>query len=86
MALLIGDEQQWLSVNGTIEPIWSDVDMLNGYVSIWQEFKEQRDGTARGREWRGFAEGRRRGVGRRRRAAQEVAQGARPWPWHLGEW
>jgi glycosyltransferase involved in cell wall biosynthesis len=43
MVSLIGDEQQWQSVNSTIEPIWSDVDMLNGYVSIWQEFKEQRD-------------------------------------------
>ena len=46
MASLIGDEQQWLSVNASIEPIWSDVDMLNGYVSIWQEFKAERDGTS----------------------------------------
>jgi len=42
MVSLIGDEQQWQSVNGTIEPIWTDIDMLNGYVSIWQEFKDKR--------------------------------------------
>jgi hypothetical protein len=42
MVSLIGDEQQWQSVNRTIEPIWNDIDMLNGYVSIWQEFKDKR--------------------------------------------
>jgi glycosyltransferase involved in cell wall biosynthesis len=45
MVSLIGDEQQWQSVSASIAPIWNDVDMLNGYLSIWQEFKDKRDGV-----------------------------------------
>jgi glycosyltransferase involved in cell wall biosynthesis len=43
MVSLIGNEQRWRSVNASIASPWSDIDMFNGYLGIWQEFKDMRD-------------------------------------------
>jgi glycosyltransferase involved in cell wall biosynthesis len=42
MVSLVGDEQRWLSVNGSIASPWSDADMFDGYLEIWQECKGKR--------------------------------------------
>ncbi len=42
MVSLIGNEKQWVNVNSSIERPWTDADMLDAYVSVWQEFSEQK--------------------------------------------
>jgi glycosyltransferase involved in cell wall biosynthesis len=38
---LVGDERRWNSVNASIEEPWGNADMLDAYISVWREFKEQ---------------------------------------------
>ena len=42
MVSLIGNERQWIKVNETIEQPWSERDMLDAYLSVWEEVAEQR--------------------------------------------
>jgi hypothetical protein len=43
MASRVGNEAQWKRVNAAIEPPWTDIEMLESYASVWQEFAEKRD-------------------------------------------
>ena len=40
MASLIGNERQWMKVNETIEQPWSERDMFDAYLSVWEELGE----------------------------------------------
>ena len=40
---LIGNERQWLTVNGSIETPWSEFEMLAAHESVWEEFAVKRD-------------------------------------------
>jgi glycosyltransferase involved in cell wall biosynthesis len=41
MLMLIDDERRWMNVNESIEQPWTDIEMLNAHLSVWQEFAEK---------------------------------------------
>jgi glycosyltransferase involved in cell wall biosynthesis len=41
LASLVGNEQQWHQVNRSIEAPWTDVEMLEAHVSLWEEFAQR---------------------------------------------
>jgi glycosyltransferase involved in cell wall biosynthesis len=45
MATLAGDVAKWQAVNRAIEAPMTDMDMLEGYVSVWEEFAGKRRGA-----------------------------------------
>jgi len=42
---LIGDEQQWKTVNRSIEAPWTEAEMLEAHLSVWEELAAQKDAT-----------------------------------------
>jgi glycosyltransferase involved in cell wall biosynthesis len=38
MTTLVGNEVQWQNVNRSIEPPWTEIEMLEAHVSVWKEF------------------------------------------------
>ena len=41
MVTLIDDEKRWINVNESLEQPWTDIEMLNAHLSVWQEFAEK---------------------------------------------
>ena len=46
MASAVGNERQWLTLNQGIEQPWSELEMLDSYVSVWEEFAGLRRAAA----------------------------------------
>jgi glycosyltransferase involved in cell wall biosynthesis len=43
LTTLVGNEQQWQQVNRSIEAPWTEIEMLEAHVSVWEEFARTRD-------------------------------------------
>ncbi len=41
MITLIDDERRWINVNESLEQPWTDIEMLNAHLSVWEEFAEK---------------------------------------------
>jgi glycosyltransferase involved in cell wall biosynthesis len=47
MAALIGNEQQWIKTNQSINQVTTDAEMLEAHESVWREFADQRSSVSR---------------------------------------
>jgi glycosyltransferase involved in cell wall biosynthesis len=43
LASVVGNEHQWQQVNRSIETPWTEVEMLEAHVSVWEEFGVKKD-------------------------------------------
>lgn len=41
MVTLIDDERRWINVNESLEQPWTDIEMLNAHLSVWEEFSDK---------------------------------------------
>ena len=42
MASLVGNEDRWRAVNASIEQPWSDTEMLDAHLSVWEEAAQEK--------------------------------------------
>ena len=53
MRSLVGNQTQWSAMNTAIKRSWSDADMLDAHISLWEEFKRGPSSVADARAVRG---------------------------------
>jgi hypothetical protein len=46
MLKLVGNEQQWIATNRSIEQPWAEDEMLDAHLSLWKEFSPSMTGHA----------------------------------------